>query len=203
MRDRSLAWGLLLLLLLLPACGDQTGAPQPVPIPDSRLFRSTALMPDVTQDVVLLGLPAATAGAGKVTVTNGAVQVEVQASAVGGFWARLSARAADVLKVSYDGSEPALHTVPTLGVGVAPPPGPIAGVEPIVALGGGKVRVRGQVPSGVTQVLLSATLGGDAAIAPVDGALHFDVELIAAPGETVEVYNDEPTLGPAWVLVAP
>lgn len=203
MRRKGLALGLL-LLLLTPACGDQTGAPQPVPIPDSSLFRSTALMPDMTQDVVLLGLPAATAGAGKVTVTNGAVQVEVRASAIGGFWARLSARAGDVLQVRYDGSEPALHTVPTLGVGVAAPPGPIAGVEPIVALGGGgKVRVRGQVQSGITQVLLSATVGGDAAIAPVDGSLHFDVELSAASGEAVEVYNDEPTLGPVWVLVAP
>lgn len=193
------------------ACGRQTGSPQPVPIPDSQLFRSTAALSGQATNLRLIGLPNATAGAGTVLITNGPVKVQVQSTPQGTFAAEILAHARDLIEVRLDTSEPATYRVPEQvikeppPITVTPPPHAIADVPPVQSdpKHPGQVRVRGQGTGAGAGVWVINTNSGAVVPAALDAQAHFDVSLPGVRGQQLEIYNIDDTLDLAWILTIP
>lgn len=96
------------LLLLFAACGDQSSSPvpQPIPSPVQSMIRVSTPVHNLDQTLVL-GLPQAVAGPGKVHVKNtvSGAQVSVDASSSGSFSATIAADIDASLQVSFETDE--------------------------------------------------------------------------------------------------
>jgi hypothetical protein len=193
----------VLAALALVACGDGAGVPQPIPIPGQLRSMSAPLTTPTEIDVV--GLPGAVAGAGQVLVTDvGGGVTKASSTAAGSFTLSLKARGGDVLQVRYEDSDAAALTVPKQGIMAPLPPGPITGVPPVTALSGGRVRVRGLSNGAGTQIVAVNATSGDAATAKAAGDKRFSLELTAAKGDALRVYEEvSGALGTAWSLTVP
>lgn len=195
----------LLLTLALATCGDETGTPQPLPIPSPKEMRLGGAMPEAEQNVEIVGLPGAVGGAGRVTIVNGDKTFAAQSTAEGTFYLVITARAYDELAVSYETSEPASISVPELSIAVPGLPGPVPGVDPITPQGDGHVLVRGQMAvettSGTALVVNSTT--GAVALGDIGADATFAVEIAATSGDHLMVFLDKDVLGGAWELDVP
>ena len=203
MKRRRVVWSLGWLLLLVPtACGDQTGTPQPLPIPCPQLMRLGAAPAEVAIEVDLVGLSGAVAGAGSLVAVNGTQSQQTRSSAAGSFYLALSARGGDVLQVRFGDSEPALIEVPVMTAMVPRPPTPIDGVAPVTPRGGARVLVQGQLAAAGRALVANASTGA-VALVDSDGNGRFAVELGASSGESLRIYEERVPLGPAWLVMVP
>lgn len=192
-----------LATLMAGACGDGAGIPQPIPIPHH--LRAMSAPPDRPITVDVVGLPGAVAGTGRVLVTGAGGSVrEARSTAAGSFTLSLQARGGDTLQVRYEDSAAAALPVPKQGIMAPLPPGPIAGVPPVTAIAGGRVQVRGQSNSAGTRIVGVNTVSGDVAQTTAAGDQRFSLDLSAASGDAMRVYEEiGGVLGPAWSLTAP
>ncbi len=196
-------WRWLLGLLLAAGCGNETGIPHPDPLPDVARARASALFPNLTADVLLVGLPGCVGGEGEVTIESLGATVKTGATATGSFVATIRSRAGELLAIRYRASEPALKKVGTAGVKVQPPPEPIPGVPPLTDLGDGRFRVEGRTRvTGGSVFALNARTGG-VATAASDATGRFLLELAATSGDTLSVYDDQEPIETSWNLTVP
>jgi hypothetical protein len=191
--------------LLCPACGDTTGSPQPIPIPD--LIRTTAGELKQSTPIAVVGLPGVVPHAGAIdaqVVGDPATAVRSQATAAGSFSLTVNARAGDTLAVRFaEGDRAAQLVVPERRVAPVSPPQAIPGVQPVTRSGAAAnvlVRGRARGPGGVIGVNLD---NGEVRLATAASDGTFQLEIVAAPGHRLEIYFDEAPLGAAWELTAP
>jgi hypothetical protein len=199
-RGRRLA---LFVLVWLAACGNETGVPHPDPLPDVAKARASALFPNLTADVRLVGLPGCVGGAGEVTIESLGALVTASATPEGSFVATVRSRAGELLAIRYRRSEPALKKVGTAGIKVQPPPEPIAGVPPLTDLGDGRYRVEGRTRSNGGDVFALNARTGGVATAISDATGRFQLELAATSGDTLSVYDDLDPIEISWDLAIP
>jgi hypothetical protein len=201
-RERTLFLGTL--VLLVAACGNETGVPHPDPLPDVARSRASALFPGVTGQVLVVGLPGCVAGAGEVTIETLGTSFKTAATSSGSFVLEVTSRAGELLALRYRTSEPATKKVETSGIKTVPPPEPIAGVPPLTALGGGRFRVEGRSRA-TTAASLFATNArtGEVATAASDASGRFALELGAVTGDSLEIYDDLDPIGIPWNLLVP
>jgi hypothetical protein len=199
--------GLALVLPLLSHCGDTTGAPQPVPIPG--LIRTTATDLKELGAVVVLGLPGAVPGPGAITAEvegDPSRSKQVRASASGSFRLGLLAHASEALMLRFEGGADGTRVLIPAVPAIVPlqMAGPLVGVPPISRISPDQVRIRGQQLGGDASRTLAVNLGtGEVRVGAVASDGSFQIELAAAPGQTIEVYADHSPLEAAWVLTAP
>jgi len=196
----------LLLTALLGGCGDQSGTPQPFPLPrpNVQLLRASGA-PDsgTSTPVEVVGLPATVPRAGTVTLENRGQIATVQATGAGSFVARVPARPDDQIAIRFETSEPALLRVIKISVQSPPPPGPIPGVPPVSGPAGGLLTVQGRGSPGMDVFVVNMDTG-DAAVgrtAPTDGA--FTLQVVGAASHTLRVYEDRTPLSGYWELKVP
>lgn len=191
------------LLVWLVACGNEAGVPHPDPLPDVARARASALFPNLTADVLLVGLPGCVAGAGEVSIESLGALVKTSATPEGSFVATVRSRAGELLSLRYRSSEPAQKKVGTAGIKVQPPPEPIAGVPPLTDLGDGRFRIEGRTrATGGAVFAVNARMGG-VATATSDGTGRFQLELAATSGDTLSVYDDQDPIEISWDLAIP
>jgi hypothetical protein len=204
---RALLAGLLMGTgaLLLPGCGDdETGIPQPVPIPSPRvdLLRATGAPPAGEGTIQLLGLPGCVPGVGRITVEMIGASAQTESTSYGSFGLGLEASAGDVLVLRFkDSPDTSRFTVEAESPNEIVPPGPIAGV-PQVSLAGGTVTVRGKFVVDETMIALNLR-SGDVGVTRSLADSTFQVELPGQSGDRLRIYGDGAPLGPAWELTVP
>ncbi len=191
-----------LALLVSAGCGDQTGVPQPIPIPLQ--VRAMSAPPDSPEKIDVVGLPGAVAGAGKVFIQGATSKAEVSSTAAGSFTASLQAKGGEQLQIRYEDSDPAGVKVPSQGVMAPRPPGPISGVTPVTAPAAGKVTVKGlSNGAGVSLVAVNVDTGA-VAQATSEADKKFQLQIPAASGQKLRVYEDDGAmLSSAWGLTVP
>lgn len=191
-----------LVALASSAC-EGVGIPQPIPIPHH--LRAMSAPPDTLKSIDVVGLPGAVAGAGRVLVTDASGGVtEASSAASGSFTLTLQARGGDALEVRYEDSEAAALVVPKAGIMTPLPPGPITGVTPVTPTSGGRVQLRGLSNGAGTSIVAVNVTSGDAGQATSAGDQRFSIELVAATGDELRVYEViGGALGPAWTLSVP
>ncbi|MBW2735722.1 MAG: hypothetical protein JRH20_25330 [Deltaproteobacteria bacterium] len=202
MRVKRTAVHVALTALLLSACGDQTGTPQPLPIPSPREMRLGGAPTDVEMDVEIVGLPGAVAGAGQVVIVNNGVSTEAQSTAAGSFFASIRAHGDDELEIRYENSDAAIVTVPVKGIMYPGIPFPIEGVPPLTPQGDGQVLVRGELPSAGVALVVNVS-NGAVVLGAADALQQFSLEIQAASGDALRVYQEMTPLGPFWELTVP
>ncbi len=192
-------------LLLWPGCGDTTGSPQPIPIPD--LIRTTAGELKQATAIAVVGLPGVVPRAGIIDVqvaADPATTVRTLATAAGSFGLTINARARDTLAVRFaEGEQAAQVVVPEHPLAPLGPPQAIPGVPPVTRSGTlSEVLIRGRArgPGGIIGVNVDS---GEVRLgtAATDGT--FQLQIAAAPGQRLQIYFDEAPLGASWDLTAP
>ncbi len=169
-------------------------------------MRSSALMPDTTGTVAVIGLPGAVGGKGTVTIETLGKTFSGASTESGSFTLDVTSRAHEQLAIRFQASDPAFKPVAETSIRVPKPPGPIPGVPPITALGGGKVRIQGRSANvtGVGALVFAVDeRTGEVATGATQTGGDFTIELTAATGDTLDVYDDADPIGGSWPLTAP
>lgn len=189
-------------LLLWHGCGDQTGVPQPIPIPGQ--VRAMSAPAETAEAIDLVGLPGAVAGAGRVFVDGATTSVEARSTAAGSFSATIKAKGGEQLSIRYEDSDAARLDVPAQGIMAPRPPGPITGVTPVSVPAAGVVTVRGlSNGAGVALVAVNANTGV-VAQATSGADSRFLIKIAGASGHGLKIYEDaNGMLSSAWSLTVP
>jgi len=198
----NLSWGWLAAgLLLFPGCVS-TPQPQPVPAPDLGLLRQSTPVKDVAE-ILLVGLPGAVAGAGRVEVrdTISGEGVAVASTTGGSFALRLPApgdpATLELRFTNDDGTSEAVR-LGAPGVGSSPllePPSrdrqtlvslPNATGQVVVSnVGSGGAAFLRASPNAT--VIAANTTSGAVAISSTDAEGRFTLTLVATSGDAIEV----------------
>ncbi|MCA9665685.1 MAG: hypothetical protein KC503_08855 [Myxococcales bacterium] len=174
--------GLVMALSAGCGTGDQTGVPQPVPIPKSSQLRATGS--DNVGEIDVFGLPGAVSAAGRVEVRGPNGSASARSTDAGTFFTMVAARLGDVLSVTWEGSQPVTITVgskegTTQGV-------PEAAVDKVA---GDLLTLTVTVVAGL-EYIVANTNTGDVVIEAADaaGALTFTIR--ASSGDELRLYTD-------------
>jgi hypothetical protein len=212
MKRMDKLWGMhkraaaLMALILLVACGDQSGTPSPLPIPDLNFIRSSAAPLEMEVAVVLVGMQQAVAGSGQITVENGERLVTTSSTDKGSFYASIQAKAKDTLKLKYNASAPAELVVTEMSITTPFPPGPIDGVTPVTKIDEQRVLIQGQLSQSnetMRSALVVNVKSGEVVSGSADTKHQFSIEIKASTGDEILVYENEEILTGSWRLKVP
>jgi hypothetical protein len=197
----------VLVLVVAPGglgCGSDAGVPHPDPLPIVARVRATALFQGTSGPVAVVGIPGAVGGAGAVSIVTLSQTFTATSTEKGSFALSVNSQAGAQLAIRYRSSDAALKDVAAKGVMAPLPPGPIAGVPPITALGGGRIRVDGRTQAGANMPIIIVNLRtGDVTQATSGAVGDFSAPLDGVTGDSLDVYDDIEPLASAWSLIVP
>lgn len=193
---------LVALLVVWVGCGDQAGIPQPDPIPIASAIRTTGVMPGAKEEIDVLGLPGAVAGAGQVTVTGQLETVTASSTAAGSFVLTIKAQLDEQLQIRYRSSEAVEVQVLMMPITSTPGPDPFHTGAPITAPVNGETTITGLATVGAQVVAVNYNTG-DTGSATADAAGKFEVKVKASTGDEIRTYSlGEPMTEP-WIQIVP
>jgi hypothetical protein len=192
----------LLALFVGAGCGDQTGIPQPDPIPIASAIRTTGVMPGAKEEIDVVGLPGAVAGAGQVTVTGQLETITASSTPAGSFVLTIKAQLDEQLQIRYRSSEAVQVQVYMMPITSAPQPDPFHTGEPITKPVNGETTITGLATAGAQIVAVNYNTG-DTGSATADAAAKFEVKVKASTGDEIRTYSlGEPMTEP-WIQIVP
>lgn len=202
--------------VLLGGC---TGLPQPIPIPhptpDVSFLRSEGVLAQSVGETLIVGLPGAVNGAGRIIVESHVGEFEAMATEGGSFGLVLTARSEETVFLRFEDSEVVKFIIPLIKTTIPPPgsppdpipPEPIPDVSPITPSGEDRVMVVGHVTAESSVIGINLDTGDVAETTSGSdlgsGAGEFRLEIFAKSGHRLNIYQDLSPLVDPWELVVP
>jgi hypothetical protein len=196
---------------IIAGCGtDQTGLPQPIPVPDAALVRAQGVPEGTTGQSLVVGLPGVVEGAGRISVETEAGLFESEATGAGSFNLLITARAGEAVALRFKTSDPVSIRIEALPAvippaavprpldGPPPPQGPVVPPQMVAVWG---------IASANSRIIGVNIDTGDVATTTADDSRgsegEFVLVIVGASGHRLRIYEDRPVLLDSWDLVLP